>query len=610
MHLHLTETLALLVGIGIGAQWLGWRLQMPAIVLLSVTGLVIGPLFGLIRPSADLGAAYQPLIKLAVAAILFEGGLSLRFAELRKAATGIHRLITIAPLLSLGLGAAAAHWIAGLSWPVALVLGAITVVTGPTVILPLLRQTRLRQRPASFLKWEGIVNDPSGALLATIIFYYFVGPDPQVLGDTLAHLLLGVLTAAALGIGAGWLLGRAFLRGLVPEYLKGPVALALALGLFAVTNLVLEEAGLITATLFGIVLGNMNLPGIAELRRFKESISILLVSCVFLLLTADLDPSIMGAMGWRDLLLLAALILLVRPLAVWIATMGAGMQWQERALVGWVAPRGVVAAAVAGVFGPALAEQGFAGAEELLPLVSALILITVVLHGFSLGRVATRLGLTATRSGSLLIAGANPWSSGLAMTLHQAGVPVLLADNSPRGLDEPRRTGVPVFLGELLSEEAEYSLEPGAFGSLLASTDNEAYNALLCAHFAPELGRQRVFQLAADAVPETLRLLPGVRGRVAFTDGLQFDDLQQRWYQGWGFHLTKLTKDFDINDLRARLPAGAVFLASIDGKGAAQVIEAGQPFPAERGQRVVWFGAGEVDDRGAAASRAGTDAAG
>lgn len=590
MHLDLTETLALLVALGIGAQWLGWRLQMPAIVLLGLSGLLIGPVFGLIRPSADLGTAYQPVIKLAVAAILFEGGLTLRFADLRKAATGIHRLITIAPLLSLGLGAGAAHWIAGLSWPVALVLGAITVVTGPTVILPLLRQTRLRQRPASFLKWEGIVNDPSGALLATIMFYYFVGPDPGVIGETLAHLLLGVLTAAALGIGTGWLLGRAFLRGLVPEYLKGPVALALALALFALTNLVLEEAGLITATLFGIVLGNMNLPGIAELRRFKESISILLVSCVFLLLTADLDPSIMGAMDWRDLLLLAALILLVRPLAVWIATIGAGMQWQERVLVGWAAPRGVVAAAVAGVFGPALAEQGFAGADELLPLVSALILITVVLHGFSLGRVASRLGLTAKRSGGLLIAGANPWSSGLAMTLERAGASVLLADNGPHGLEAPSRAGVPVFLGELLSEEAEYSLEPSAFGSLLASTDNEAYNALLCAHFAPELGRQRVFQLAADAGSETLKLLPGVRGRVAFTSGLQFDDLQQRWYQGWDFYLTELTKDFDINDLRARLPAGAVFLLSIDSKGAVRVFEAGQPFPAERGQRVVWFG--------------------
>jgi NhaP-type Na+/H+ or K+/H+ antiporter len=587
---HLTEILALMAVLGLGAQWLGWRLQIPALVLLILSGLLIGPVLGIIRPSEALGEAYQPLIKLAVAAILFEGGLSLRWAELRKAAGGVNRLISVTALLSLGLTAYAAHTIAGLSWPVALVFGAITIVTGPTVILPLLRQARLQRRPASYLKWEGIVNDPVGAVLVVVIFDYFAGGGPHTVGDSLLRLATGVGVAAAIGGVGGWLLGRAFLGGRVPEYLKGPIALTAALGAYALSNLVLEEAGLIAATVLGVVLGNMNLPSIGEIRRFKEYIALLLVTAVFLLLTADLDPAIMLAMDWRSAALIAAVILLVRPAAVWISTLGAGMSWQERALVGWIAPRGVVAAAVAGVFGPALAAQGHAGAEELLPLVFTLILTTVVLHGFSLGWLARRLDLSARRTGGLIIAGGTAWSSGLAKALHEREVPVIVADNAWHRLRGARLAGVPVYFGELLSEHAEHSLELGAYGNLLAVTNNDAYNALVCAHFAPELGRQRVFQLATDEVAEPRRPSPTARGRIAFGDDIQYEDLQRHWYQGWGFHSSRITESFGIDDFRAKLPDGAMPILVISTKREVRVLEAGSALKAEPDERVLWLG--------------------
>ena len=590
---HLTEMLALLVVLGIGAQWLGWRLQAPAIVLLCLCGLLVGPVFGILRPSEALGDAYHPLIKLSVAAILFEGGLSLRLAELRQASIGVNRLITIAVVLSLGLSATAAHWIAGLSWPVALIFGAITVVTGPTVILPLLRQARLKRRPASYLKWEGIVNDPTGAVLVVVIFDYFVGAGAGLLSETLRHTAIGVGAAAVLGITAGWLLGRAFLVGLVPEYLKGPTALALALGVYAASNLVLEEAGLIAATVMGVVLGNMNLPSIGELRRFKEYIAVLLVSCVFLLLTADLDPTILSALNWRSIALIAAVIVLVRPVAVWLSTIGAGMSWQERTLVGWIAPRGVVAAAVAGVFGPTLAERGFAGGELLLPLVFTLIIATVVLHGFSLRWLARRLDLSARREGGLIIAGATTWSSALATALHKLEVPVIVADNAWHRLRRARLAGVPVFFGELLSEHAENSLELGAFGSLLAATNNDAYNALVCAHYAPELGRQRVYQLAPDEVAEPRRASPAARGRTAFADDIQYEDLQRSWYQGWAFHNTGITDAFGVGAFRSGLPEDAILVLVIGVRKDVRLIEAGKELKAEPGDRVLWFGCEE-----------------
>jgi NhaP-type Na+/H+ or K+/H+ antiporter len=586
---HITETLALVAVLGLAAQWLGWRLRVPAIVVLILFGLLAGPVLGVIRPGEALGDAFQPLIQLGVAAILFEGGLTLRLSELRKAASGVNRLISLSMILSLLFGAAAAHWIGGLSWPVAVVFGAIIVVTGPTVILPLLRQSRLRRRPASFLKWEGIVNDPAGALLAVVAFEYFVSAATSV-GESLAHLFLGVLVALALGAGGGWLLGRAYLAGLAPEYLKGPLALAVALGAYALANLVLEESGLVAATVMGLVLGNMRLPGINEIRRFKEYVAVLLVSGIFILLTADLDPEIMLALDWRSAALLAAVLFLVRPAAVWLATIGAGMSWQERTLVGWIAPRGVVAAAVAGVFGPVLAEQGFAGGELLLPLVFALILITVVVHGFSLGWLARRLGLSAGADGGLLIAGANPWSTGLAVALHEQEVPVLVADSSWHRLRSARLAGVPVWFGELLSEEAEVSLETGGLSTLLAATGNDAYNALVCAHFAPELGRQSVFQLAAEAVPELRRPGPAARGRVAFDEHLHFEDLERGWYQGWTFQASRITEAHGVDEFLSGLPAHASPLLVIGAKGGVRVLGEHGELKARPGDRVLWFG--------------------
>ncbi|MFP4496046.1 MAG: cation:proton antiporter [Halochromatium sp.] len=610
---NLTEILALLVVIGIAVQWIGWRLQIPAIILLSLSGLLVGPVFGLFRPSEALGDAYQPLINLAVAAILFEGGLSLHFAELRQAASVVNRLVTIAVALSLALTAAAAHWIGGLSWAVALIFGAIMTVTGPTVILPLLRQARLKRRPASYLKWEGIVNDPIGALLAVVLFDYVTstGAGPSPLDEALLRMASGVATALFLGGVGGWLLGRAFLSGKVPEYLKGPLALAAAIGVYTLSNLVLHEAGLIAATVLGIVLGNMNLPSIGEIRRFKEYIAILLVSCVFLLLTADLDPQIMAAMDWRSGALVAVVILIVRPLAVWISTIGVGMPWQERALVGWIAPRGVVAAAVAGVFGPALAERGFAGAEQLLPLVFTLILLTVVLHGFSLGWMARRLRLSTQQRGGLIIAGGSAWSNGLAKALHEREVPVIVVDNAWHRLRSARLAGVPVYFGELLSEHAEYALELGAYGTLLAASNNDSYNALVCAHFAPGLGTQKVFQLANSETDTTAarRPAPAARGRTAFSREVQYEDLQRHWYQGWGFHGTRISESFDLKAMHSALPKGAIPLLVISSDKEISLIEANASLKAAPGQRVLWFGCKNAcDDAEPGAAPAGKTA--
>ncbi len=566
---HLTLILGSVFVLGIAAQWIAWRLHLPAILLLSLFGLLAGPVFGWIHPGEDLGELLHPLVKLAVAVILFEGGLSLRLNELKEAAGGVRRLVTLGVLFVFLLGSAAAHYIGALDWPVALVFGAIVTVTGPTVIIPLLRQAKLRRRTASYLKWEGIVNDPTGALLAVLAFQYFVYAqgDP---GRMLLQMGLGLTLAVALGGGAAWLLAWLFRRGAVAEYLKGPLALATAITVFVAANLVFEEAGLLAATVLGVVLGNLQLPSIAELRRFKEYVAIMLVSSVFVLLTADLDPAILLRLDWRALLLLLAVLFLVRPLGILAATAGAGMEWRERALVAWIAPRGIVAAAVAGVFGPELAARGFAGADLLLPLVFALIFLTVVVHGLSLRPLARRLGLCACGSNGVLIVGANPWSLQLAQALLDSEVTVVIADSAWERLRPARLAHVPTHYGEVLSETAEESLELSEMGHLLATTDNPAYNALVCSQFAGELGRNRVYQLPSDtsSADESRQIQRGMRGRVVPTADAAYHNLLARRYRGWEFQKTRLSEEFTLEDFTRSAMEGTLMVAAIGKNGA------------------------------------------
>lgn len=591
MEQHITLVLALVALLGIGAQWIAWRLRVPAIILLTLFGVLAGPVLGWIRPSHDLGELLDPLIKIGVAVILFEGGLSLRFHEFRQAASGVTRLVTVGVALAFGLGAAAAHYIGGLSWPVALVFGAITVVTGPTVIIPLLRQARLRRRPASFLKWEGIINDPTGALLAVVIFEYFAVAGTGSVQFMALQAAGGLLFAAASGIGGGYLLGILFRRGLVPEYLKGPVALAAALGVYVLANLMLSESGLLAATLLGVALGNMRLPSIDEIRRFKEYVALMLVSGVFILLTAELDPAILLRLDWRTVALLATIVFVTRPLTIWLATIGAGMSWQERALLGWIAPRGIVAASVAAVFGPALALQGYDGATLLLPLVFALILVTVLLHGLTINRLARHLDLGAPTTSGLLIVGGSPWTIAFAETLSKLEIPVMIVDSEWHRIRAARLAGLSVFYGDILSEASEQRLEFNDYGYLFAATDNDAYNAHVCSHFASEMGRTHIFQLAEASTdePDPRRLPSTRRGQTAIDRSATYDELLARWYHGHTFQRTPLTDQYSYEDFRAACPSECQPILLLRA-GTLQFSSSEQALNPKSGDTLVWFG--------------------
>ncbi|MFK8028865.1 MAG: cation:proton antiporter [Gammaproteobacteria bacterium] len=569
---HLSFALVALIALGVGAQWIAWRFRLPAIVMLAVAGLLIGPVTGVINPGELFGHHLQSIVGLCVAIILFDGGLNLHFNELKTTAVGVRRLVYLGAPLAWLFATAAGVLVGGLSWPVATVFGAIMVVTGPTVIIPLLRQARLNRRTAAYFKWEGIVNDPIGALLAVLVLQFLVSVgEGSGWASVASGLALALVSGVFLGGVGGWLTGRAFQKGLVPEYLKSPVLIALVLFVFVTSNLLQHEAGLLAVTVMGLVIGNMHLPGIQDMKRFKEYITIMLVSLVFVLLTANLDPNVLLGITWRGVALVAAILFICRPATIMLATLGSGMEMKDRAILSWIAPRGIVAAATAGVMGPRLEEAGYEGAEALLPLVFLVIFATIILHGSTISWVGRKLNLTSKVKDSVLIVGASPWTVAFAKKLTELNVRCMITDTSWHNLRPARLAGINVFYGEILSDFAEESLEIGHVGHVFAATSNDAYNSLVCTAVAPEVGRREVFQLAqgdGQGDDDPRGVARPLRGRVAFSSKAVFEKLWQRHVRGWTFIRTRISESYSYSDFLGDCPNGAIvlLLQRVDGK--------------------------------------------
>jgi NhaP-type Na+/H+ or K+/H+ antiporter len=592
--MDLTVAIVAVLGVGMLAQWLAWRLRVPAILFLLIAGAIAGPALGWLRPHEQFGdAAVRSVVGLCVAIILFEGGLNLELHKLREAASGVRRLIYLGIPSSFVLGSVSAHYIAALSWPVAIVFGAIIVVTGPTVVNPLLQHSMLKPRTASYLRWEGSVNDPIGALLSALLVEFFVsfGGNIAGLGPALEGVGIAVATALVLGAGLGYVTGRVFERGWIPEYLKSPILLVLVLAVYAAADAAQMSAGLLTVTVMGIVMGNMRLSSIGEMRRFKEYISLLLIAVVFILLTASLQTRSLGWIDWQAAALLAVVIFLVRPIAVWLATLGAGVPFKDKLLIGWIAPRGIVAAATAGVFAPALANAGYGDGWALTPLIFILIFATVILHGFSIGPLARFLGLAASARNRVLIVGASPWTIALAETLKDANVPLLLTDTAWHRLRAARLEGLPVFYGEILSEIAGSSLQLNDIGVLLAATSNDAYNALVCTAFASELGRSQIFQLPMYAAGENdpKGVTRTLRGRVAFHEEALYEDLWRDHAKGWKFQKTRLTEAYDYEAYKGEADPDSLVLMVVDADGEVAIQSPQSPVMPKNGDTVISF---------------------
>jgi NhaP-type Na+/H+ or K+/H+ antiporter len=545
--------------VGMAAQWLAWRFRIPAIVLLLVAGLVFGPVTGILVPARVLGSLIRPMIAAAVAVILFEGGLSLDFGGLKDASQAVRRIVfATAPLMWLMI-AVAAHFVALLSWPTACVIGGILVVTGPTVVQPLLRNARMETRPAAILRWEAIVNDPVGALFAVLAYEVFV--QMQTGGSAMEiGLKLVLYIAIAVGIGYGLAKGISYTyrTTLVPEYLKVPTLFVLVLACFVGGNQLLDEAGLLAVTVMGVQLGNSRIASLTEIRRFKEHAAVLLVSGVFVVLTADIDPHMISNLDWHSAAFVGLLLFAIRPVGVFLGTLATNLTWRETLLISWVAPRGVVAVATAAIFGGVLSSHGAPDGAKVPALVFAIVLVTVILFGLTTVPVARWLKLASLTSPGVLVAGCNAWTLALADAFVSMEIPVMIADRNWRSLRAARDSAISTYYGEILAEAAEHRLDYARFGEMIAATESDSYNTLVCTDLGPSFGRQHVFQIgrmeSQELDPNDVALSLG--GRTLMKAGYDLDSLIRRLGDGWVFRKTKLSEEFNFDIYQTTLSDG------------------------------------------------------
>lgn len=554
MHADPLFVLAAVVCLGVLAQWTAWRLRWPSILLLLSIGILVGPISGFVRPAELFGDSLFPIVSLCVAILLFEGGLTLELDELREVGATVVRLISVGVLITWLVAAGAAVWLLGLPGNLAVLFGALLTVSGPTVVGPLLRQVRPDPKIGSLLKWEGILNDPVGALLAVLIYEaILVGR----LEDATLPVALGLLKTAVAGAALGWLGARALLlffkRHWVPDGLQSPVALVVVFAVFVATNAIQHEAGLLSVTVLGILLANQHEVRVRHVIEFKENLRVILLAILFVLLAARIEREDLQALLALDTAAYVAVLCLVaRPLAVVGSTIGSGLSWRERTFLACMAPRGIVAAAVASVFAIGLEQSSIDEASRLAPLTFAVIIGTVTFYGLVAGPAARLLGLARGEPQGVLIVGAHEWARQLAGVLHRAEVAVLLVDSNAANIRAARLDGLRTWWGSAVSETLADEIDLGDLGNCLALTPNDELNALVAMHFVDDFGRAHVYQLPPEIEDgERLdSLVSGIRGRSLFRPEATHHEIADRVALGAVFKRTRLTEEFDWGAFR------------------------------------------------------------
>jgi NhaP-type Na+/H+ or K+/H+ antiporter len=527
-------TLAVIVGVGMAAQWLAWRTQIPSIILLLISGLLLGPVFHVIDPDAFLGGTLFPIVSLAVALILFEGGLDLPPRELRSTGTVVRRLISIGAIITFLVAAWGAQQLFDISRGASFVLAAVLIVTGPTVVGPLLRFVRPSGRTGPMLRAEGILIDPIGATASLIAFEVALTDEP---GEALASVfgVIGLTLLAGIGIGfvLAYVLDHALRRFLIPDHLGNPIALAIVIVGFVISNEIQEESGLLTVTVMGIWLARRESAAVRQLLEFNESLRTLLISALFILLAARIETEQLEDVAVPSLVFLALLVFVARPASVIVSTIRSNLSWRERVFLMAMAPRGIVAAAVSAIFALRLEEEGVRGAELIVPIVFLVIIGTIVVYGFLAGPVARKLGLAEARANGVLIVGAHPTARGLAKALNDLDVKAMLVDTDPYNVTRSVALGLPARRLSVLTEEATHELDLRGIGRILAMTPNDEVNALATTRFARVFGRRETFQLKPVTRARHGDLPEELLGRIIGIDGLDYGTLDERTRQGW-----------------------------------------------------------------------------
>ena len=593
--------------LGIGAQWLAWRLRIPSILLLLLAGFTVGPFTGqaLLDPDALLGDALQPFVSLAVAVVLFEGGLTLRFRELRGAGKAVTLLVTVGPLLTFAFATVAARYVLSFPWELAALIGSILVVTGPTVIGPLLRHVRPSGPVGRVVRWEGIVTDPIGAILAVLVFEAFLHGEHGG-GAAVTGLLKAIFAGGGFGALAGLGVIVLLRKRWIPDFLHAPVTLAVALLAFVAADRVLEESGLLAVTLMGILLANQRRVVVEHIVEFEENLRVILVSTLFILLAARLPLDEFTRIDLPSVGFAVLLIVLIRPAMVFLSTIGSGLSFNEKAFISWMAPRGIVAAAVASVFALEIDASRYPEVERLVPVIFLVILSTVAVYGLTAAPVARALGLSRGAPQGVLFVGAHSWARMMARALEDEGIETLLVDTNFREVQAARIDGLRASYGNAVADDFEHKAPLEGLGHVVAVTYNDEANALACLHFAASFGRHHVHQLAPEDDSGMDDAAAHLRGEILFDEESSFWDFESRFRRGGQVKCARVSEEWNMDDFRAiheTDDAPVVPLFRVSAEGELSIARAGEEFEPESGDTVIALVGG-----GAAAPSASAEA--
>lgn len=503
--------LAAIVILGIIAQWVAWRMKLPAILPLILIGLLVGPVSTLF--TADGLKLIEPIwngqkglfpgdglyyfVSLAIGVILFEGGLTLRRADIANVGPSITKLITIGSIVTFFGAGMAIHFLFGFSWQISFLFSALIIVTGPTVITPILRNIPLKKDVSAVLRWEGILIDPLGALVAVLVFEFISVGEGQAYTKT-AFMEFGKILL--FGFTFGFTFAHALMftikRNFIPHYLLNVVSLSAVLLVFVVSDVFAHESGLLSVVIMGMVMGNADLPNLKELLYFKESLSVLLVSILFILLAANINISDLELIyTWKTVALFAIVVFLVRPLGVFLSTHGSKLKLNEKLFISWVGPRGIVAAGIASLFGSKLLQKGEPGAEYITPLVFMIVLGTVLLNATTARFFAKMVGVFLNKSEGIVIIGASKISRLIGAYLQKNKRHVVLIDNNQTNIDKARKLGIEAIVANIYTDALSDNIELNDVGYLMALTGNSEINEYAIGKFGGQFGENGSFRL-------------------------------------------------------------------------------------------------------------------
>ncbi|MEY8020418.1 cation:proton antiporter [Muriicola sp. SD30] len=503
--------LAGIIILGIIAQWVAWRLKLPAILPLILIGLLVGPIATLYTEDGQKliepiwngekglfpGDGLYYFVSLAISIILFEGGLTLKRSEISNVGPVITKLITVGTIVTFFGAGMAAHFIFELSWQISFLFAALVIVTGPTVITPILRNIPLKKDVSAILKWEGILIDPIGALVAVLVFEFIsVGEGQAYTKTALIEFGKILLFGTTFGFTFAHALAFAIKRNFIPHYLLNVVSLSVVLLVFVESDIFAHESGLLAVVVMGMVMGNMNLPNLKELLYFKESLSVLLISILFILLAANINISDMELIyNWNTGILFLVIVFLIRPIGVFLSTRGSGLKLNEKLFIGWVGPRGIVAAGIASLFGSKLMAKGEPGAEYITPLVFMIVLGTVLLNATTARLFAKWVGVFLERSEGILVIGASRVSRLIANYLKNNNRHVVVIDNNATNIEKCKNMGLEGIVANIYSDALTDNIELNDVGYLMALTGNSEINKYAINKFQKQFGENGSFRL-------------------------------------------------------------------------------------------------------------------